>query len=173
MNRTTTTIGLSALFLAIAVSFASAQETKPINLSLKVGAFFPSDAKARDEGKTWLAFGAEFKLRDLHFGEYQPDYSAALSLSIEHYGKGDFFNTPVMLNYVGRKNQFFYTAGAGFGWTEVPKSGNTKTNTLFAYGLGIGYDFQHGSLPVFIEAKYWGSTETKLNGLGVSIGVRL
>jgi hypothetical protein len=173
MNRIKTVFGLSTALLAGVVANAGAQETKPINLSLRAGFFFPSNAEARDEGKTWLALGAEFKLKDLHFGEYQPGYSAALTLSIDHYGKGDFYNTPVMLNYVGRVNQFYYTGGAGFGWTEVPGVPDAKTNSLFSYSLGIGYDFQHGSLPVFIEAKYWGSTETKLNGLGVYIGVRL
>jgi len=173
MNRMKTVLGLSTALLAGVAANAGAQETKPINLSLRAGFFFPSNAEARDEGKTWLALGAEFKLKDLHFGEYQPGYSAALTLSIDHYGKGDFYNTPVMLNYVGRMNQFYYTGGAGFGWTEVPGVPDSKTNSLFTYSLGIGYDFQHGSLPVFIEAKYWGSTETKLNGLGVYLGVRL
>lgn len=173
MNRTLTAFALSTVLLAGVAALAGAQETKPINLSLRAGFFFPNNGDARDEGNTWLAMGAELKLKDLHFGEYQPGYSAALTLSLDHYGKGDFYNTPIMLNYVGRMNQFYYTGGAGFGWTEVPGTPDSKTNTNFTYTLGIGYDFQHGNLPVFVEAKYWGSTETKLNGLGLYVGVRL
>lgn len=173
MNRMMNVLGLSTALLAGVVANAGAQETKPINLSLRAGLFFPSDGDARDEGNTWFAIGAEYKLKDLHFGEYQPGYSAALTLSLDNYGKGDFYNTPLMLNYVGRINQFYYTTGAGVGWTEIPGVGKSKTDNLFAYSLGFGYDFQHGSLPVFIEARYWGSTETKLNGFGVYLGVRL
>lgn len=173
MKRFAAVSGLAAVLLAGVAASADAQETKPINLSLRAGLFFPSDSKARDEENAWFAFGAEYKLKDLHFGQYQPGYSAALTLSVDHYSQGDFYHTPVLVNYVGRVNQFYYSAGAGLGWTQVPGVLKNDTSNLFAYGLGVGYDFQHGSLPVFIEARYWGSSETKLNGFGVYLGVRL
>lgn len=164
------TILIAGAFLG---ALASAQETKPVGLSLRAGAFFPSDSAARSEADAWFAFGAEFKLKDLHFGVQQAGYSSSLSLSADFMSKGDYHSTPVLVNYVGRVNQVYYTAGAGIGFTEIPVLLGTSSNTLFAYSLAVGYDFQQARLPVFLEARYFGSTETKLNGFVAYVGVRL
>ena len=72
-------IGATFLATACATAFAVqgvAQESKPVGLSLRAGVFFPSDSSARAEANAWLAFGAEFKIKDLHFGEQQAGYSS-------------------------------------------------------------------------------------------------
>jgi hypothetical protein len=166
---------IAALFIAATClgALASAQETKPVGLSLRAGAFFPSDSAARSEADAWFAFGVEFKLKDLHFGVEQAGYSSSLSLSVDGMGKGDYKLTPLLANYVGRVNQFYYTGGVGVAFTEIPVGLGSSSDTLFAYSLAVGYDFQQAHLPVFIEGRYFGSTETKLNGFVAYIGVRL
>ena len=169
-------IGATFLATACVAAFAvqgSAQESKPVGLSLRAGVFFPSDSSARAEADAWLAFGAEFKIKDLHFGEQQASYSSMLSISADYMSKGSFHNTPVLLNYVGRVNQLYYTAGAGLGFSEVPSGLGSLSDTQFAYSLAVGYDFQQARMPVFLEARYFGSSETRLNGFVAYLGVRL
>jgi hypothetical protein len=162
--------GACAVALA---GYAAAQQTTPIGLSLRAGAFFPTDSSARSEANTWFAFGAEFKVKDLHFGEQQAGYSSSLSISADCMTKGSYQNVPVLVNYVGRVNQIYYTAGAGLSFTEVPNETSNSNDTLFGYSLGVGYDFQQAHLPVFIEARYFGTTESRLDGYVIYLGVRL
>jgi hypothetical protein len=174
MNLKVASTLVAAAFLGGFAVQASAQETKPVGLSLRAGVFFPASTEARDaEGDTWFAFGGEFKLKDLKFGDTQPGYSSYLSLSADYLSKGDYKNLPVLINYVGRVNQVYYTAGAGVGFAEFPDGLLNANKSLFAYSVGVGYDFQQASTPVFIEARYFGSGESRLDGYVVYLGVRL
>jgi len=155
------------------VGYANAQQTTPVGLSLRAGVFFPTDSSARAEADAWFAFGAEYKIKDLGFGDQQAGYSSSLSISADYMAKGDFQSVPVLLNYVGRVNQFYYTGGAGIGFTQVPVGEGHNSDTLFAYSLAVGYDFQQVHLPVFLEARYFGSTEDRLDGYVIYLGVRL
>ncbi len=158
--------------LAFAAS-APAQTTKPTGLSIRAGLFFPADGDARDEGKTWLALGAEYKLGDVRFGAQNPGFGAWYSVSIDTYNKGDYGATPLLFNYVARNNQFYYGAGAGIGFVRRNNRHNESTNqTELAYQFTVGYDFSSGQTPVFVEAKYFGSGESSLNGLGLYAGIR-
>jgi hypothetical protein len=173
MNLKLAGLTLSAMMVVGLVASAGAQETKPVGLSLRAGAFLPSDSSARDLANTWFAFGAELKLKDLHFGEMQPGYSSSLSLSLDYYNKDDYRHTPVLVNYIGRVDQFYYTGGIGVGFTSVPTLTGSESSTDLAYSLGVGYDFQHSKLPVFAEARYFGSSKSELNGFAFYLGVRL
>lgn len=173
MLRTLLIPAVGALLIAGAATQAAAQESKPMGLSIRAGLFFPSDSAARDEGKTWFAFGGEFRLSDLQLGAADPAYTAHLSVSADFFGKGDYRNVPVLLNYVGRTNELYYSAGAGLGFARLPSGTGTEDKTRFAYQLSIGYDFQQGRNPFFAEAKYFGSSESALSGFGVYIGMRL
>jgi hypothetical protein len=62
--RTMTIIAAASLIAATAIS--PAQESKPVGLSVRVGIFWPSSNTAKAEGKTWIGFGAEYKLGDLN-----------------------------------------------------------------------------------------------------------
>lgn len=164
-------IALAALpFAALATQDAT---VKPIGLSIRAGVFFPSSNSAQGEGKTWFNGGLEYKIGNLGFGNAEPGYSASYSISVDYYGLGDFRNVPVLLNYVGRVNEFFYSAGAGLGAAKYREGlASTKNRTEFSYQVSVGYDFVKGSTPVFLEAKYFGCAKSDLNGFAINLGVR-
>jgi hypothetical protein len=142
---------LGASFVLAGATSVSAQETRPIGLSLRGGLFF-------GEGDTDPAFGAEFKLKDVNWEGIGEGYLGSFTLSLDHFGD----TTPAMLNFVARKNEWYWTGGAGFMMGDDPGLG---------FQLGLGYDFARGQTPLFVEGKYWfGSSRS---GLGVYLGVRL
>jgi len=162
-----------AAALALGTAFATAQEVKPVGLSIRGGLLFPSNGDARNEGKTWFAFGADYKLGDIAFGDMKPGVSSHYTISVDYYGKGDFRNVPIMLNYVGRQDQFYYLAGAGIGFTNVRLSpAQTERGNEFCYTIGVGWDWQKGTTPIFFEARWWGSAEAKVNGFALYAGFR-
>lgn len=170
-------IGVGTLMAAS----ASAQETKPMGVSVRVGLFMPSQIDAREQGSRWFAGGVEFKLKDLGFGIGDPGSSTSLTASVDYTGKGPFQHVPVLVNFVGRRNEVFWTVGVGVGLVRTeevrsvgpPEILETRSATSFAYQFGIGYDFQQGRNPVFVEARYVGSGKSVLNGLGLFVGMRL
>jgi hypothetical protein len=148
-----------------------AQESKPLNLSIRAGVFQPSNGSARDEGKSWFAIGAESRIKNLGVSATNPGMSSYFTISVDSYGKGDFHAVPVLLNYVVRNNELFFTGGAGVSFVDVP---GDSANTRAAFALGAGWDFQKGKTPLFVEAKYFiHSSNDHLNGLGLYVGVRL
>ena len=173
MNRRIMLAAVGLVAASITTS-ALAQESKPIGLSIRGGAFWPGSNAAQAEGKTWLAAGAEFRLQNLNFGMASPGTSSYLSVSVDYMGTGDFRSMPVLLNYVGRNNEFYYTAGAGYTFGRHVIAGPTvEDKNTFAYCLGVGYDFARGTMPFFVEGRYFGSSESDFNGFGVYLGVRL
>ncbi len=75
---------------------------------------------------------------------------------------------------MGTKDQFFYSVGAGVSFAKwVKDNGSTDEDTIFGYSVALGYQFQQGQTPVFVEARYFGAEKSDLNGLTFSIGVRL
>lgn len=162
-------LGVAALGISLAAS-AHAQTSQPTGLSVRAGAFFPQDSDARRSNKTWFAIGLEYKLRDVTSSEMMADgWQSAWSISLDNFGSGDFRSTPLLLNYVGRQNQFFWSAGAGIGFNRTFGS---DSRTEFAFQLGVGWEFpMQGSNPFFVEAKYWGGNRN-LSGIGLYGGVR-
>lgn len=155
------------------VTAAHAQYQKPLGMSFRFGLFYPSNGDARDiEGQGWFALGLEYKGGDLKFDTRNPKNSAMWTASVDYYGKGSFSQVPVLLNYVAHSDQFYYTAGAGIGFGRVLTATGGKTDTEFAFQAGIGYDFVKSQMPLFVELKYFGSSESKLSGFGIYGGVR-
>jgi hypothetical protein len=162
-------IALAAATIAFAGA-AQAQETKPIGLSIRAGLFFPSNGDARDaEGSSWFAGGLELKVKDVNWSGMGEGYTGHLSVSLDTIGKGDIRNIPLLLNYVGRRNEWFYSAGLGADFSSF----NGDDRTRIGYQVGAGYDFQQGKTPFFVEAKYWGTSKSQFNGFGVYAGIRL
>ena len=171
--KKTATITLAALLAVGTVSQVNAQYQKPIGLSVRLGVFYPTNGDARDiEGQGWFGGGLEYKIKDLKFDSSNPRYSAMLTASLDYYGKGSFSQVPLLLNYVAHIDQFYWTGGAGIGFGRVPTTGGSTSDSEFAYQLGIGYDFVKSQLPFFVEVKYFGSTESQLNGFGIYGGIR-
>jgi hypothetical protein len=163
----------TAIIFAGAVS-AYAQETKPIGLSIRAGLFFPSNGDARDaEGSSWFAGGLEYKIRDFTVAGLGEGYLGSISLSVDTLGKGDVKNVPVLLNYVGRKNELFYSVGLGANFSSFDDGSGGDSRTRLGYQFGVGYDFQHGKTPLFLEAKYWGCSKSQFNGFAIYAGIRL
>jgi len=171
-KMTVAALGVAMVF-AGAMS-AHAQESKPIGLSIRAGLFFPSNGDARDaEGSSWFAGGVEFKVKDFTLKGMGEGYLGSLSISLDTIGKGDVKNVPLLLNYVGRKNEFFYTAGLGASFSSFDNGGGSDDRTRLGYQFGIGYDFQQGKTPFFLEAKYWGTSKSEFNGFAIYAGIRL
>lgn len=172
MKKTTATL-FAAFAVFGAATQANAQYQKPIGLSVRVGLFYPTNGDARDvEGEGWFAGGAEYKIKDLHFGD-DSRYTSMLTASLDYYGKGSFSQVPLLLNYVAHRESFYWTAGAGIGFGRVPvTTGGSESDTEFAFQVGIGYDFVKSQMPLFLEMKYFGSSESKLSGFGVYGGIR-
>lgn len=158
---------------AVAVAAANAQVSKPVGLSVRGGIVFPASGYGRDLGKTWFGIGGDFKLSDLQFGQKNMGTNSFLTLSADYYGKGEASAVPVLVNYMSTQNEFFYSVGAGLAFTRDRDGGNDRSKANFAYQLGLGYNFQQGQTPLFVEAKYFGNSNSRVNAFGVYVGIRL
>lgn len=169
MKKTYAVLAVMALTFGVAAS-ASAQTSQPTGLSFRLGAFFPSDSDARAESNTWLAIGLDYKIRDVMNREIMENgWMSSFTVSIDHFGSGDFKSTPLLVNYVGRRDSFFVSAGAGLGFNET--FGGDK-ETEFMFQVGVGYEFPTtGTNPLFIEGRYWGGNNN-LAGFAVYGGIR-
>ncbi len=173
MSVRKTKLVLAAMAVVALVVPATAQETKPMGLSIKAGIVFPTSSYGRDVGNSWFGVGAEYKLKDMAFGTMDRAQGAHLSLSADWYGKGEASSFPVMLNYVATQNEMYWMAGAGLAFTRDDDAGSGNNKTSIAYGFGVGYNFQSGQNPFFVEARYLGSGRSQLNVFGAYVGVRL
>ncbi len=145
---------------------AAAQAPNPIGVTLRAGPFFPLNSNARSNATVWPAIGGEMRFMSLGTKSYTNNW---LSVSVDWMGRGNWSQTPVLVNYVSHSGQVFFDAGAGVGFASEPSSSGTD----FAYQAGIGYEFPTTSPSIiFVEAKYWGSDRTELDGFAAYIGVR-
>ena len=164
------TAGMAGLGLALAGQ-AGAQVVKPLGLSLRAGVLFPSDSGFRNKSNSVFAYGIDYKIQGLNLGG-APGMNDALSISLDHYEQGSYRATPIMLNMVTYQNQMYIIYGAGITSTSRPVAGGTSNKTSFGYDFGVGYNFQSGVTPSFLEARFFGSSTSELNGIGVYAGVR-
>jgi hypothetical protein len=152
---------------------ANAQYGKPQGISLRGGMFFPSAASAKAEGKTWFGIGIDYKLKDLNYARTPDDFDTAFVLSLDYYGKGDHSNMPLLVNWVSRRDAFYYSAGAGLGFAKTPDGlGGSDTQTELSFAFAVGFEFQQSATPFFVEARYVGSAESAVNGYGIYAGIR-
>lgn len=176
MDRRVLKVAMAAAITTLAVPLF-AQESKPVGLSVRAGLIFPTSGYGRDVGRTWFGVGGEFKVRDMGFGTMDRGMASHLSVSLDWYGKGEASAVPLMLNWVGNQNQIYWSAGAGLAFTRDEETvggvvrGRNRTN--FGFTLGVGYNFQTGTNPFFVEGRFWGNSNSNLNALGAYVGVRL
>lgn len=157
--------GLLAIAVSALAASASAQYNKPMGLSFRAGLFMSQGAAKAAEGQNWFTLGFEKKMKD---GKMDGGNATMWTLSADYYGKGSFSNIPVLYNYVNRGEDFYWSAGAGVGFTHLPGGSQTE----FAFQLSIGKDFVKSNQPLFIEARYWGCGESSLAGFSVVGGIR-
>jgi hypothetical protein len=150
---------------------AFAQESKPLNLSLRFGNFRPQFSDARRADAEWSSIGIESRWRNLGVSSSNPGQSSYLTLSLDSFGASDWRSTPILLNYVARSNELYFTGGAGFFLVEEPRESD---GARFGFQIGAGWDFLTGKTPLFVEAKYFITTSNDhFNGFGIFLGVRL
>ena len=165
----------TAVVALVAVS-AFAQESKPVGLSVRAGVFFPSNGDTKTAtSKTWFVGGLDYKLPNIGglgtMGAGKAGGSE-FNLSVDYFQKGDFRSVPVLVNWVGGQNEVFYSVGAGLGFNKLPDgNGGTSSKSAFAYAVAVGYNFQQGKSPIFVEARYYGSSKSQLNGFGLEAGI--
>ena len=169
MNRKLSTVLLAGLALGAAMS-AMAQESKPMGISLRAGAFFPSNGVAKAAGNTWFGGGLDYKIETKVKVPKVQGMSSGFSLSADYLTKDSLHLIPVNVNYVMSQNNVFYEAGVGAAFTN---DGNNST-TKFGYQLGLGFNISQMKMPIFVEAKYYGVTgNSQFNGFAVYLGIRL
>jgi len=158
---------VSAAFALCAVAGAQTAAA-PVGASLRLGVFLPTNQDTIDATSSAIfAFGADYKLA------YKPPtlggYVSGSSLSVDYFNKDNYGNIPVLLNYLAMKDSWTLSVGAGVGFASLP-SGNT---TKFAYQVGLAYDLPVSSgTPFFVEGKFFGSENSRLNGFGVYVGLK-
>lgn len=164
---------LAAASGMLATSHATAQESKPVGLSIRAGLVWPTTKQARDEGQSWFGAGLDYKIGNLRFGTQAAGFSSSYGISADVFSKGDFSSVPVTLNYTGRQDQFYYSAGVGVAFVKFPRTSfETHRETKFAYQFSVGYDFNKTGMPIFVEARYFGNTESRLAAFGAFVGIR-
>ena len=165
--KTMTLGAVSAAFALCAVAGAQLP-ARPLGIKLRVGAFLPTNQSTIDNtSQAMFAFGAEYKtsLGLPSFG----DFVGSSSISVDYFHKNDYGMIPVLFNYVGTNGRLSVSAGIGVGFTSLPGADSSK----FAYQVGAAYDLPaSSSVPIFVEAKFFGSEQSRLNGFGVYVGVR-
>lgn len=163
---------LSSAVLALAGS-AFAQASQPKGLSARFGVFLPSNGAARDQSKTWLGVGLDYRLG--YVGQKtiaDRDVSAFTSISVDWFGSGSYSSLPVMFNYTVRLDSLYAGAGAGLAFQRRPEAVGTDTNSRFAFQLNVGYDFVKQNQPIFAELRYWGGSSAQHTGFGLYGGIR-
>jgi len=172
MRMKLTTLGAISAALAVSAVAGAQDNVKPIGLSLRAGVFLPTNSGTADvAGTGFFAFGAEYLLT------YKPPTflingaTSGLSVSVDYYRRDDYGNIPILANYILAKNRFAFSAGVGVGFTTLPSG--SDSDVKFAYQVGVEYDLPTtGSLPIFLSAKYFGSENNRLNGVGLYAGIK-
>lgn len=164
-------VAAAASVLGVA-GIAGAQTNGPTGISARLGVFFPTSDPARDLGKSWFGFGADYKLQSVNVQPARGEYASYLSVSGDYYEKGGARAMPIAINYNVRANQLVFSGGVGIDFVRA--FGDDSSG--FSGQLAATYEFaQSGrtnSTPFFVQAKYFFSSKSDLSGIGVYAGVR-
>ena len=154
--------------VALLVTPALAQD-KPTGLSVRAGLFLAQGAAEAVEGQNWFTAGFEYKLGDIAFND---TFASSYSISLDYYGKGSQSSAPLLLNYIGRFESFYYSVGGGVAFTHTKFGATSSSDMEFAYQLSVGKDFVRSKNAFFVEARYNGNNRTALNGFSFVGGLR-
>jgi hypothetical protein len=163
-------VGVVAMAIG-AAGAANAQTNGPSGFSARLGIFFPTNDLARDLGSTWFAFGGDYKLTRYSVDAPTRETLSYLSISADYYEKDDLRSIPIALNYNVRSGQIVWSAGIGVDFVRT----FTDDTTGFGGQLGATYEFANTNAPnnpFFVQAKYFFSSKSDLNGFGVYAGYR-
>ena len=163
----------AALTVACACATAPAfadDYTSPVGVSLRIGGFAPSETDTRNNsGSTWLAAGFDYKVNGIQTSLLPAGY---FSVSLDYAGRGNYRTAPLLMNYT-TAGTFYASVGAGVTFGRFPQdNGVINDKVRFAYSGALGYNFSNGQIPLFLEARYFGSEMPRLGGLAVYLGAR-
>ena len=167
MNIKMLVAALGAVALTAAAVPAAAQSSTPTGLSAKLGVLWPTDSGTRDAtSDTWFDVGLEYRFHDMPMTD--SNMKAHLSLSLDWATQSSNRIAPLLVNYVGEQSQTYWMVGAGAAFLHSTGTDETK----FAYQFGLGYNFEQGPTPAFVEARWLGTSESRANAIIVDVGVR-
>jgi hypothetical protein len=169
--KKTTLVGLTtAVVAASCIGTAGAQTNGPTGLSARIGGFLPTNSLASDIDSTWFGFGLDYKLKAMSASTPFTNTEAYFGISADYYAAGGDSDIPVALTYNVRQGQCVFSAGIG---PEFRNSGDlTSTGVGVAEQIAFTYEFGHSYTPIFIQAKYFFSSEPELSGFGIYLGAR-
>jgi hypothetical protein len=164
-------LSVTAIALFV-VAAAPAQETKPLGLSVRVGAHFPTYSLNNVSKDTGLAYGLSYNFLKLdkyriegeYFGSTHRASAFGNRRNVNNWAFSGvaYYDVPMQPYYVG--------LGLGFGKSSVNLPGvNVSNDTQFVYTLIGGYNFNKS---VFAEVRYQGSSAETLRGITVLAGYR-
>lgn len=150
---------------------------KPI--TVKVGAFFPTNSGARDAvGNTWFTAGADYAFRKTdaaapvlplvyvdYAGKSRDGFrlsSVGVGVGVRAYGNRS--TTSTVIPYYGAGIGAYFLTGSG--------GGSSETNTRIGGKVNVGVELNQGP---FLEAAYTLTGKVQgddLNGVSISIGTR-
>lgn len=161
-------LAVSTIVMLGAMAIAQDSSTP---ISLRIGFDYPVLASTRNNAKEFYGIGLQRKIKDLQESE---NYTTALELSIDYYGRNNYRHIPIMANYVGysKKGSSFWSVGGGFGFVKRPMGGGTESIGRLAYQVGIGLNLTSGETASFVELKFMGSEASEVNSLGLYYGIR-
>lgn len=152
---------------------ASAQTNGPTGLSARVGIFLPTDRFATDISATWFNFGLDYKISKFNVSAPAEGLQSYLGLSADYYAASGTSNVPIALTYNLRQNNFVYSAGIGADFYNLDDV--NETGTSLGGQVGVAYEFGNAGRvdkPLFVQAKYFITRKSQLNGFGIYFGVR-
>lgn len=165
------TRNLASLVAAVALcgvaATAGAQTNGPKGISARVGLFVPTNDRYFS---TAFAAGIDYKFPTIGVKSPGEGLQSYLGASVDYYGNGDGNNIPVALTYNVRSGSIVYNAGIGIDFYS-----GDRTGTSLGGQVGITYEFGSGATvnnPLFVQAKYFITRESALNGFGVYLGYR-
>lgn len=165
--------GVAAVVM-MGAGLAAAQTNGPSGFSARLGLFLPSDRFARDIGDTWFAGGLDYKLNTMSVPSPNNLNPAYVGLSADFYSRGGASNLPLAVTYNVRSGQLVWSAGLGVDFYNIDNP--SESGTSLGGQVGVGYEFaQAGTMPVnpiFVQAKYFFTRDSRLNGFGLYVGVR-
>jgi len=169
--KKTTFVGLIILAMAVfGTGFANAQTNGPTGISVRLGAYFPTNSLGSDLASTWFAGGIDYKLNTLSVKAPITNTEGYFGISADYYGHGGDNDIPVALTYNLRQGQIVFSAGIGPDFRNATDL--TDNGVGIAEQVGIAYEFVHSYTPVFIAAKYFFASKPELSGAGVYLGIR-
>lgn len=156
--------------LVLPASSAVAQETPLSGLSIRVGAFFPTDGGARSVSKTWFNAGLDYKIRDLGTRSGRP---AELGVSLDWINRDDYRIAPLLATYkTGLGERAYVVGGLGVAFSRRPTGNGTEEKARLAFTLGLGYNLNMGATPFFVEGRFIGNERSEFNGFALYGGIR-